>query len=185
MPNTDGPNGFSAVGQRGGGTPGRLSEYEIASGYATSIFSGDLVQLVTDGTIELAVAATAGIIGVFQGVQFVNAAGEQKFEKMWTASTTATFIKASVSDDPNELYRCQSGGSLALTDMGANADILTTHAGNATTGRSGQEVSSSTGTGTAQLRLIRIFDVPDNAFGTNVEVIVQINEHRATNRTGI
>lgn len=185
MANVDGPRGFTPIGHATGGTPGRLQEYGIASGYGTSIFFGDLVNLVTGGTIELSVATTEGNVGVFLGVSFVNAQGEQKFEKMWTASTTATEIKAIVSDDPQTEYLCQTGGSLALTDMGANADILTTHAGDSTTGRSGQEVSGTSGTGTAQLRLVRLHRTPDNAFGTNADVVVRINEHRSTNRTGI
>lgn len=185
MANVDGPNGFTPIGHAGGGTPGRLNEYGIASGYNTSIFFGDLVNLVTGGTIEVSVATTAGNIGVFQGVSYVDSAGEQKFSKYWPASTTATKIKALVADDPDTEFVCQTGGSLALTDMGANADILTTHAGSTTTGRSGQEVSGTSGTGTAQLRLVRLFDSPDNAFGTNAKVVVRINEHRSTNRTGI
>ena len=185
MTNVDGPNGFTPIGHAGGGTPGRTNEYGIASGYGTSIFYGDLVNLVTGGTIELSVATTEGNVGVFQGVSYKNAAGEQIFSKYWPASTVATDIKATVADDPDEEFLCQTGGSLALTDMGANADILTTHAGNATTGRSGQEVSGTSGTGTAQMRLVRLFDAPDNAFGTNAQVVVRINEHRSTNRTGI
>lgn len=184
MANADGPHGFRPVGHAGG-TPGRLNSYSIATGYGTNIFFGDLVHLVTAGVIEVAVAAQEGVIGVFHGVQFVDAAGEQQFEKMWTASTTATSIIALVSDDPLEEYVVQCDGSLALADMGANADVIATHAGIVRTGRSRQEVNPSTGTGTATLRLIRIFDAPDNAFGTNVEVIVRINEHRSTNRTGI
>ena len=185
MPNVDGPHGFRPIGHAGG-TPGRLNSYGIATGYGTNIFFGDLVHLVTDGTIEVAVATQEGVIGVFQGVQFVDAAGEPKFEKMWTASTTATNIVALISDDPLAEYVIQCAGTIALADMGGNADIITTHAGIVRTGRSRQEVSASTGTGTAQLRLLRIFDAPDNSFATaNVEVIVRINEHRSTNRTGI
>jgi len=185
MANTDGPNGFTPIGHAGGGTPGRLNEYAILSGYTSNLFTGDLVNQVTDGTIEVSAATTVGNTGVFMGVSYVNSAGEQIFSKYWPASTTATNIKALVADDPNEEFLCQTGGSLALTDMGANADILTTHSGSTVTGRSGQEVSGTSGTGTAQLRLVRLFDAPDNAFGTNCQVVVRINEHRSTNRTGI
>ena len=185
MTNIDGPNGFTPIGHAGGGTPGRLNEYGIAAAYGTNIYFGDLVNLVTGGTIEVSVATTEGNIGVFQGVSYKNSAGEQVFSKYWDSPSGATEIKALVADDPNEEFVCQTGGSLALTDMGANADILTTHAGNTTTGRSGQEVSGTSGTGTAQLRLVRLFDAPDNAFGTNAQVVVRINEHRSTNRTGI
>ena len=185
MANTDGPNGFRAVGHSGGGTPGRLNEYGIATGYGTNIFYGDLVHLVTGGTIELAGTSQAGLIGVFAGVQYVNAAGEAIFSKYWPASTTATSIQALVYDDPNELFLAQTGGTLALTDMGANADSLAAHAGDTTTGRSGAEIAGSSGTGTAQLRLVRIYDEPGNSFAEHVSLIVRINEHRSLNATGI
>lgn len=185
MANEDGPNGLTPIGHASGGTPGRLNEYGIAAAYGTDIFKGDLVHQVTGGTIELAAVTTVGLAGVFMGVMYKNSAGEQVFSKYWDSPSSATDIKALISDDPNTEYRVQTGGSLALTDMGANADSLATHAGNTTTGRSGVEVSGTSGTGTAQLRLVRLFDAPDNAFGTNAEVVVRINEHRATNRTGI
>jgi|SaaInl4_135m_RNA_FD_contig_21_3400974_length_1518_multi_5_in_0_out_0_2 hypothetical protein len=186
MANVDGPHGFRPLGHNGGGTPGRLNEYGIATGYATNIFFGDMVKLLTGGVIDLCVADEVGAIGVFQGVSYVDAAGEQQFSKYWPASTTATSIKALVADDPNELFVVQCDGTVALTDMGANANLIATHAGSTVTGRSKQEVSATTLTGTAQLRMVRLYDAPDNSFATaNPEIVVRINEHRSTNRTGI
>ena len=89
MANVDGPHGFRALGHAGG-TPGRLNSYAIAAAYSTDIFYGDLVNLVTAGTIELSVAATAFNIGVFQGVQYVNSAGDQIFSKYWDSPSSAT-----------------------------------------------------------------------------------------------
>ena len=68
MANTDNPNGLTPVRHMGGGTI-RASEYLIASGESTAIFSGDLVTLETDGYIEQADATDANLVGVFGGVE--------------------------------------------------------------------------------------------------------------------
>ncbi len=54
----------------------RQNRYRIASGYATSIFQGDLVLVATDGTITRAPAGgTALILGVFNGCSYVDPNG--------------------------------------------------------------------------------------------------------------
>ena len=60
----------------------RQNRYRIASGYATSIFQGDLVIVATNGTITRAPAgATNLILGVFNGCSYVNASGEITYSK--------------------------------------------------------------------------------------------------------
>ncbi len=179
MANSDAPRGFRPA-KHTGGTPHRTTEYPIATAYATSIFSGDLVKLVAGGGIELA-AAGDRVLGVFMGVQYAQANGEVIFSKSWTAGgTSATGIKAMVIDDPNTVFAGQADGAVTADDVGQLADMIATHAGSALTGRSGQEVNSTTGTGTAQFRILGKTDAPDNDWGANVELLVQIYEHELT-----
>ena len=87
MANLDAPQGFTPVRHMSGGVI-RTNAYEIANGSGTSIFSGDAVQLLTNGTITL-MANDTKPIGVFAGCEYTDqATGDVKFLKVWTASTT-------------------------------------------------------------------------------------------------
>jgi len=180
MANADNPRGFTPVRHLTGGTI-RANEYRIADDYATAIFAGDLVKLVAGGGIEVA-AAGDRVLGVFQGCHFVNDSGEQVFNKYWPAaqSVQGSYGYAYVYDDPNIVFRAQADGAVAAADVGQLADMISTHAGSTGTGRSGQEVNSTTGTGTAQLRILDLVKDPENAWGANVELEVQIYEHELT-----
>ena len=78
----------------------------------------------------------------------------------------------------------QSSGSLVLTDVGANVDLDYT-AGDTVSGQSKAEIAGTSGAGTAQFRIIGKVDEPDNAFGTNVSLIVKINEHAYSTTAGV
>lgn len=179
MANTDAPNGARVVGHMAGGTAHRMTEYLIASGYAENIFDGDFVRLVAGGGIEVA-GATERLLGVFAGCKYTNAAGEQIFSKYWPTGTVAADAKALVYDDPYMKFAIQTDAGIDAADVGTLADIVA-GAGNTLTGRSGFEINGSGGTGDAQLRILGKVDTPDNDWGTNVEVIVQIYEHEFTN----
>ena len=72
----------------------------------------------------------------------------------------------------------QADGAIAEADVGLNADT-TAEVGNATNGTSTQELDSATELTTAalQLRIWGKVDDPDNAWGTNVKLLVTVNEH--------
>lgn len=95
-----------------------LSEYAIATGYATGLGKGDPVKLTTDGTIILASNDTADSIGAFSGVSYTDAQGEPKFSKQWLASTAATDIVALVTDDPNATFTVKAEGPIPLVIKG-------------------------------------------------------------------
>jgi hypothetical protein len=174
MANTDAPRGFWPIRHLTGGQI-RQSEYSITTGYGTSIFFGDVVTLVAAGTIQAAAAGNR-ILGIFQGVEYTNAAGDVVFSKYWPASTTATNIKAYVVDDPNVLFGVQSAGSTVAADIGNLGDHVA-GAGNASTGLSAHELSGSTSTSNAGFRVVGVVPRPDNDWGTNVDLIVQVREH--------
>lgn len=115
MPVYTTPNGFEPVSRRDGQPyAGATREYPIASGYATALRRGDLVYLISDGTLAkwtgttaLAGADTtdAGILGVFLGCSYTDATLGKTFRTNWTASTVAADARAMVADDRDLIFR--------------------------------------------------------------------------------
>lgn len=184
MANADTPFGLKPVGHLSGGVI-RMEEDFITSAYGTNIFTGDPVIRHTDGGINVAGASGAQIIGVFAGCRYVNSAGEQVFSRYWPASTTATNIVAYVYKDPNIVFAVQTDGSITVEDTGQNADTVA-GAGDTKTGISAYEISATTNTTAAlQLKILGKYEAPDNAWGTNVIVLVKINEHHLNTASGL
>ena len=116
------------------------------------------------------------MVGVFNGVSYKDSAGEIQYKNHWLASTTATEIVAYVYDDPDILFRIQGDGSIAAADVGETADLVA-GTGSTTTGRSAYELDSSDiGTGVG-VKIYKLVNRPNNAYGANAEVEVLINEH--------
>lgn len=91
---------------------------------------------------------------------------------------------------PDTVYEVQEdsvGNDIAVTQVGNNFDMVTWLAGNTTSGVSAVELDSSdsSGTATAQFRLLRLVKTPDNALGTNAKWQVFINEHEWKTTTGV
>jgi len=181
MANADTPNGFVPKRHLTGGVI-RANEYLIENGQATNFFSGDIVDLGSDGYLDT-FANDEKAIGVFYGVEYVDeSTGDVKFVKKWTSGTTVkanTTVKAYVYDDPMITYTIQAGnGSIAQANIGETANVLLT-AGNSTYGYSQQELDNDTLAATSLvLRVLRKVDEPDNDFGENAKVEVVINQHR-------
>ena len=177
MANLDAPAGARPFRHLSGGMI-RASEYKIASGTSSNIFTGDFVKLLATGYIDVASAGNR-ILGVFAGVKYTASDGEVVYKKYFPTGTTtlaSADVTAYVYDDPNITYRIQSAGAADFTDIGNLADHVA-GSGSTTTGQSGHEVSGTTGTGTAGLRILRLIDDPDNSAGTNGELEVAIYEH--------
>jgi len=69
------------------------------------------------------------------------------------------------------MFKVQTSGSVASTDVFESADTVAT-ACNTVTGRSAMELSGTHTTGAANWLIIDKVDEPGNAFGTNVELLV-------------
>ena len=141
MPAYTAPFGLDPVSRRDGQPyAGATREYPIASGYATALRKGDLVYLISDGTLAkwtgttaLAGADTtdAGILGVFLGVSYTDATYGKTFRTNWTASTVASDARAMVADDRDLIFRAAyvssgvtiSGQTYAAT-IGKNVSIV-------------------------------------------------------------
>ena len=177
MANLDAPSGARPFRHLSGGMI-RASEYKIASGTSSNIFTGDFVKLLATGYIDVASAGNR-ILGVFAGVKYTASDGEVVYKKYFPTGTTtlaSADVTAYVYDDPNITYRIQSAGSADFADIGNLADLVA-GSGSTTTGQSGHEISGTTGTGTATFRILRLIDDPDNSAGTNGELEVAIYEH--------
>lgn len=158
----------------------RPTAYSIATGYSANILQNQPVKIGTDGTIQAA-AIGDRFIGTFQGVEFTDSDGRRRVSNKWTASTAATGIIAYVTLDPSIVYEIQANGSIAVTDIGKQADFTTITAGSTVTGLSALMLDTATLTdsGNASLRIIDLAPGPDNAFGDSYTVVqVQIAEHQ-------
>ena len=199
-PTISAPYGLKPVNLIGGQVfAGSTRLMEIASGYATNIFYGDLVKRVADGTIEKDTGtATATPNGVFLGVSFTNAStGQVQQQQYYPASqaiATGTKIFAVVADDPDTLFQvvsCSSGTTVAgmgISAIGNNIELIQ-NAGSTISGNSAVAINEGTQAVTSTLP-IRIIDVVrESATGadTFVEFIVKINAtmHQYNNPTGI
>ena len=191
--NSFGYNGFTPLKHQTGGII-RANAYYIktsgTTGFDDNIFSGDVVAMNADGTIETMTAgagsATAPVlIGIFAGCQYTPSSDNTpKWAPNWVASTavvTGSSIIAWVYDDPYIVFGVTSDDATvsAQLDVGLNADHVV-GTGNTTTGQSGSylNMASGTGTATATFRIVGITDMPGNVIGntkTRYEVIG--NEH--------
>lgn len=186
--NTNAPFGLKPM-SRSDGAPytDSIRQYKIASGYATSIFTGDPVAALNDGTIGIGVAGST-IRGVFMGCKYYDSLNVFKFSPYWPASTTVytgTTVEALVLDDPNIIFTIQetdgsgtAGTPLALTDINLNANFRV-GTGSTATGLSGASINNATEavTSTLNLKIIGLDPYPGNAVGSYANWLVMINNH--------
>jgi hypothetical protein len=198
-PTVSAPYGLKPVNLIGGQVfAGATRMMEIASGYATNIFYGDLVKRISDGTIEKDTGtATATPCGVFLGVKFTNGStGQVQQQQYYPASTaikSGTKILAVVADDPDTLFQVAvvSGttviSGVGITAIGNNATLVQ-NAGSTTTGDSKVALLDSTATtNTLPIRIIDVVRDTETTTDNFPEVIVKINAtmHQYNNATGV
>ena len=197
-PTVSAPYGLKPVNLIGGQVfAGATRLMEIASGYATSIFYGDLVKRVTSGTIELDNGTTTATpCGVFLGVSFTNSNGQVQQQQFYPASQSiksGTQIFAVVADDPDTLFQVAVvSGTTVITGVGitaiGNNTTLVQNAGSTTTGNSAVAVTAATATtGSLPIRIIDVVRDTATAADNFPEVIVKINAtmHQYNNATGV
>ena len=198
-PTVSAPYGLKPVNLIGGQVfAGATRLKQIASGYATNIFYGDLVKRISDGTIEKDTGTTTATpCGVFLGVSFTNSNGQVQQQQFYPASQSiksGTQIFAVVADDPDTLFQVVScSATTTVAGMGISAIgnniALIQNAGSTTSGNSAVAIDEGTQATTITLP-IRIIDVVrETATGadTFVEFIVKINAtmHQYNNPTGV
>ena len=194
-PTVSGPYGLVPV-KLLSGTPfaGVTRQYSIANAYATSIFYGDAVTLVTGGTVERdTFDAAMTPIGVFLGCTYTDPGTSQTvFRQYYRASTAASDIKAYVADATDLLFKVavvSSGttiGDLAITDIGANVAGVN-NTGDTVSGNSRCAISdTSATTNTLPFRIVGLVEETKNTSGGYTEAYVKWNAgHQFNNTTGV
>jgi len=179
MANRDAPIGFRVVGHLTGGMPNRFNRYHIADALASNIARGDaVIPTATSKNIDRPGGDTVRLLGVFDGVYYVDANGDFQYRPRWASATAlkaGTVSDCSVYDDPKLIFEGQYDGTLAATDIGALADV-TRGTSDAATGQSRDEVKGNAGSG-ANLKILDLVDRPDNEIGANAKVLFAIALH--------
>ena len=194
-PTIDGPYGLRPVKMLDNSPyNGATRLYRIASAYDTNIFYGDVVKLVTGGTVERDTADAAMTpIGVFMGCTFTDPGTSQPtFKQYWPASTVASDAMAYVVDDPNVLFKVavvSSGttmSSLAITDIGANLQMVD-NTGSTTTGNSKIAANATSATtNTFPLRVVDVVTETKTSSTAFPEALVKwCAGHQFDNTTGV
>lgn len=194
-PTVSAPYGLKPV-NRIDGMPyaGATRQLSIASGYAANLFNGDLVTLVTGGTVEKFTGTTTGaMVGVFVGCSYTDPSTKQiRFSQYWPTGTVASDAVAYVVDDPMALFQVAvTDGSSVVVDSttiaarGANM-ALVQGTGSTATGNSGVSVLAGSEATTAALP-IRVVDVvPATKTATGYpEILVKLNTHQYNSTTGV
>ena len=198
-PTVSAPYGLKPVNLIGGQVfAGSTRLMQIASGYATNIFYGDLVQRVAGGTIEKDVGTTTATpCGIFLGVSFTNSSTgqvqQQQFYPASQAIKSGTQIFAVVADDPDTLFQVAVvSGTTTISGVGISAignnATLVQNAGSTTSGNSAVAILDSTATtNTLPIRIIDVVRDTATAADNFPEVIVKINAtmHQYNNALGV
>jgi hypothetical protein len=173
MANNDGPRGARVVGFLGGGY-GQIKQYSVDNGTATAIYHGDLAKLETDGKAAVMAATSADYIGPIIGIY-----NSSKQPVSSLAASTAGYIDVQI--DPNAILVLQGDGAgTAWTSaaIGDATDAIWTHAGSDSQAGVELDEDGLVGDGnSAQFRILKLYDAPDNTWGANAKVEVVAMEH--------
>jgi len=172
MANTNAPYGLRPSRHLTGGVT-RTTEYSISASYTTKIYMGDPVGL-SSGNIVIGTNAGTAHVGVFAGVKYINAKGENVFSKYWTGETGATEIKALVWDDPAQIFAIEST-TFGTANIGVAYDLAVA-AGVTTIGLS-KTVLNVAATSGASYKVLGKVDRDDNETGAYAEVEVIAVKH--------
>lgn len=200
MNGVNAPFGFKALRtQSGAPISEALNQYNIASGYANNIFTGDPVTVLADGTIGIGVAGSA-CLGIFMGCKYQLPAPQANgqsfvFSPYWPTGTvvkTGTTVEAMILDSPDIVFAIQesdaagaAGTPLALADRNLNINFRI-GAGNTATGQSTTTINNASEAVTATLN-VKILDIapyPNNPVGNFAVWLVTWNNQIMKGGTG-
>ena len=203
MANVSRVNGFRPV-KHLNGSPynGQANIYEVPAGEAIPVFIGDLVKLSANAgtagypvcmSVSTATTAIAGnaavaivgcVVGVFNNKVDVDGnmtTGSVSLDiPIYRPASTKQFVL--VADAPDLIFEAQADASVALADVGMNADVNSAaQAAGGGTGASYQGVSTTapSTTATRPLQIVGISKKVDNESASAYnKVLVRINTHQ-------
>lgn len=120
MANPNNPFGFIPVKHLNGGDCTQTQTMRLASGYNTSIFTGDPVKLVS-GEVQRC-GATDAADGIFVGCHYTDENGAVQFSNTWKAGTVTkgtADAEARVISDKQVVYMAQFTGTPSVSDIGS------------------------------------------------------------------
>ena len=181
MANVDKAFGMRPLGNLSASGSQKQFGYEITDNQAGAIYQGDLVTVYDGYLVQFDPSTHTAAVGVFNGCNYIDpTTGKPTWKNYYPGSVNITQGKiiADVLDDPNQLFIIQNDGTSAAANYGKNADVVM-GTGSTTTGVSAMELDTSTIANTAALnvKIVGLWDVPNNAVGEFAVVIVKINEH--------
>lgn len=178
---------------------GSANIYFVPAGYATALYIGDPVDVVSTSNdangvpaVQLGVVGSP-IIGSIVGIVAGGGGGNNystpvtRDQAIYHPASTAQYLL--VSDDPTLLYWVQDDASSQARApnlwSGRNASLVS-GSGSNTTGYSGWQLQASSvaTTSTLDLKIMRPLDQPDNAIGSsantnmNAKWLVKLNNYR-------
>ena len=189
MSSTSAPYGFRPSFHNSGQM--RPKAYVISSAYAVSIFSGDPVKLTSDGVVQLGTSdgtrsgTTDGItlLGIFGGVEYLDATGKPTISPFWPGGTTGTNITAWIYDDPEALFDVQyanpgtPGTDSVQTAVGAQCDFRVASPGGSTSTGISSTYLTATQSTSGQFQITGFaYLVTDSLTDAYVNVTVRLNE---------
>lgn len=181
MANVDKAYGLRALGNLSATGAQAQYGYTINDNQAGAIFQGDLVTVYDGYLVQFDPATHTAAVGVFNGCNYIDpTTGKPTWKNYYPGSVNITqgTITADVLDDPAQLFTIQCDEGFVQANIGKNADVVV-GTGNTVTGVSAMELDSSTIAKTAalNLKIVGLYNVPNNDFGTNAVAVVKINEH--------
>lgn len=198
MSATAAPFGLRPIGRLDNGSLEVFRQYPIASGYATNIAMGDIVQLVDGGTATT-IEKQSGtgddsteidMVGIFLGCKFTDPnTGQLTFSQLWPASTVASDAMAYVVDDPSVLFAIQADAAPTNTgDIYGKNTLLVQTAPNTTfkVSRVALDISELSTDAQNPIRIIDYLggDQGDEK-GTSFPILVcKFNYHQHSSTTG-
>tara|TARA_R100000231_G_scaffold17147_4_gene17790 strand:+ start:30 stop:605 length:576 start_codon:yes stop_codon:yes gene_type:complete len=169
---------------------GAQNRYTIASGYATAIYQGDLVEPLTSGNIQKHGANTSdAVVGVFNGCFYTDPTTKKPtYSNYYPGSIAASDITAFIVDDPDAVFLVDADAAFTRADLFKNYSVTNT-TGVTQTGISKAQLDVSV-SGTATTFAIQAIDIsqdPDNSdtSSANANVLVRINNHFYRSGTGL
>lgn len=167
MANTNAPFGFKPIKSASGGAHLAVNYYKVAS-TSGRIGKGDLVALTSAGNIARETAAAA--VGPWIGVALIDGG----------VPASGGIAKFPVCDDPNAIHEVQGTTAvLAQTDLNRIVAVNCATAPDSNTGISKNVLTNTAATATNGVRLLRLADRPNNAFGAYQVLEVKLNSTNA------
>lgn len=177
---------------------GSANVYYVPSGYATALYVGDPVDIISSSNDANGIPAIKiGVVGspVIGSIVGIVNAGEPiipvlQNSPVYHPASTAQYLL--VSDDPTLLYSIQDDASTQATApnlwAGKNANLVA-GAGNTTTGYSGWQLAASTVavTNSLDVKIMRPLTQVDNIVSNvananmNAKWLVKLNNYRYAN----